>query len=97
MPTPFAALEARVNAGVFARLANATADFGGGNVVDGIFEDEYIAALGIESSGPRFSCLVSALPAGYRSASPVIRGAAYVVGEANPDGAGMTTLILEKA
>jgi hypothetical protein len=49
MPTPFAALEARLNTAVFAHLANASADFGGGVVVDGIFDTDPADAFGVVS------------------------------------------------
>lgn len=97
MAAPFAALEARVNAAVFAHLANATADFGGGVVVDGVFQSGYVSTLGVESTGPRFECRAAALPVGYRSAPFVINGTSYLVTEAHPDETGVTVLLLGKA
>jgi hypothetical protein len=41
--------------------------------------------------------LTSALPAGYRAATPVIRGVTYEVAEIQLDGAGAVVLELRKA
>lgn len=98
MAAPFAALEARVNAAVFARLANATADFGGGVMVDGVFDNPYAEAFGlVGGSWPTFAADSSALPALTEGLPLTIGAVAYKVAEAHPDGAGGTVIQLENA
>ncbi len=96
MPAPFAALESRVNASVFAHLANATADFAG-TAVEGIFDAEYLPAIGVESTSPAFTCSIADLPSGYRTATVTIRSIDYVITGDQPDGTGITVLLLDKA
>lgn len=95
MATPFAALEARINAAVDQHLANATADFGGGVTVDGLFSMAFIEQQGVEGLRPVFSVSASALPAVSHSTAVTINAVAYRVVGIQPD-AGRTTLLLEK-
>lgn len=95
MATPFAALEARVNAAVDQHLANATADFGGGVTVDGVFAQVFVDQQGVEGMKPAFSARDSALPALSHSTAVTINAVAYRVVGIQPD-AGRTTLLLEK-
>lgn len=97
MTSPFAALQADVNAAVVAHLANATADFGGGVVVDGLFSNAYIDAFGMAGSRPQIDVLTSALTGIAAGAALSVGGVAYTVAEIHPDGTGMTRLLLERA
>lgn len=96
MAAPFAALEDRVNAAVIAHLANATADFGGGVVVDGEFSSAYRDALGqIISEQPTFRCLAT-VTANFE-ASVTIDGEQYLVVERHSESAGMVRYLLQRA
>jgi hypothetical protein len=96
MVAPFAALEARVNAAVFAKLANATADFGGGVVVAGVFDSAYADAFGLVGGAvPVFQCAAAAVSAVAVGAAVTINAVSYTVAEIEPDGAGMTRLRLK--
>lgn len=97
MPTPFAALEARVNAAACARLANASADFGGGVVVDGIFDNAYAAADLMSGAEPAFQAPSASLSGVARGTALTINGTAYLVRIREDDGTGWTVLRLEKA
>lgn len=96
MATPFAALEARVNAAVDQHLANATADFGGGVTVDGLFSMAFVEQQGVEGLRPVFNVSAAALPAVSHSTTVTINAVAYRVVGIQPD-AGRTTLLLERA
>lgn len=98
MATPFASLEAEVNAAVFAHLANATATFAGAVTVDGVFDNGYAAALEIGGSDPTFRCLSSALPAVVAGSAVTIRSINYVIaGPVEQDGTGVSALNLRQA
>lgn len=99
MVAPFAALESRVNNAVFARLANADVSIAGGPLFGGIFDDGYAAGsvgiVGMATSAPSVlapSALVPAAPVGQ---AITVRGVAYVIASAEPDGTGATRLVLE--
>lgn len=96
MPAPFAALEARVNAAVFKRLANADATLNG-VPVQGIFDAEYALedlGGGVAASGPVFTLASSAVPANVAGATLVVGAVTYKVVEPMPDGTGVTVLRL---
>ena len=98
MTTPFADLETRLNAAVVARLANATADFGGGVTVDGLYLRPTADAFGLIGGGkPSFQALGSALSGISHGAAVSINSVSYTVAAINLDGTGMTTLELETA
>ena len=96
MPAPFAAAEARVNAAIDKHLANATADFGGGVLVDGIFDSGYVERLGIDGYNIAFEAASSALPAVAHGTPVAIGAVAYIVAGVHPS-SWRTTLILERA
>lgn len=96
MSAPFAALEARVNAAVIAHLANATADFGGGVVVDGVFRDPAVDAFGmVASDQPTFEALTESIVAVVTGSAVTINGRSYVVASVSPDSTGMSVLTLK--
>lgn len=96
MSAPFAALEARVNAAVFAKLANTTADFGGGVLVNGIFREPYAESFGMmPSDKPSFESGSASLAGILVDAALTINGTAYTVVSRQPDGTGKTMLALK--
>ncbi len=96
---PFAAIESRVNAAVFARLANAEVSIDGGPLVAGIFDAEYavgsVGDLGMASSSPAVLVPDAAVPSAPVGKPVTVRDVAYVIGAAEPDGVGATRLLLE--
>lgn len=96
MTAPFAALEARVNTAVLAHLANATADFGDGWVVDGFFQMPFADSFGlIANDKPAFKSGAAALAFVVVDATLSINGTSYTVASVQQDGGGMTTLSLK--
>lgn len=96
MAAPFAALETRVNAAVFRRLANADATLAG-LAVSGILRKPYqVDELtgGVAGSAPEFDLLSSSVPANVIGATLVVGAATYQVVESMADGTGVTTLRL---
>ena len=98
MPAPFAALEAKVNDAVRRHLANATADFGGGVVVDVEFGKPYAEALGLVAGSELMLRAVADLVAGVNIDDTVtISSTIYIVVRIEADGAGMVNMQLESA
>lgn len=102
MSSPFATLEARVNAAVVSRLPNATATIASG-AVDGFFEAAYQDVMGVVGAVPTFAASASALSGVVQNAALTIDcpplglvGAAYTVSEVHAEH-GMTRLFLRKA
>ena len=97
---PFAVLEERLNASVFARLANVVAVVDGVQVA-GIFNNGYSAAavgpLGMASTGPVLELPTASVPRSPEGKRVIVRGAAYVIAEHQPDGTGNSRLTLEAA
>jgi hypothetical protein len=98
MPAPFAALEARTAAAVLARLANVEATIGI-TTVSGIFDAPSNNALNdfVTGNSPTFLAQSSTLPAitiGITTLTMAVT--VYTIAEVRPDGAGMTTLVLER-
>lgn len=99
MPTPFAALESLVNAVTLAKLANATAVIDGVQV-DGVFDNGYGQTqfgMGMATRNPRFTLPTAAVPANPVGTVVGIGSESYSISEHEPDGTGMTVLILELA
>lgn len=91
-----------LNVGDFGTIATYTLSAGGTSSILGIFDNEYFEAeantnVGFVSTQPRFVCTTASLPstAGYNDTA-VINTITYKVRVVQPDGTGMTTLILEK-
>jgi len=95
MQTPFAALEKRANAAVMARLANATA-LVGGESVPVIFDLPYDAPFNGEVDAAKPECTgPTALLGGFERGDAIsIDGRPYRVERAEPDGTGLTRLVL---
>jgi hypothetical protein len=107
MAVNFAALEDRTARAVHRHLFNATASgvdgAGGALLFDVAFDDAYVAMLGAEASAPQALALsANALAVPYQAALLITRkgspaGTGFVVVNKEPDGTGLTRLILERA
>ena len=101
----FAALQTRVNSRVLTRLGNKGA--GGVILLDGIevngdFLKPYALGMadgmGAEMSSPQLVLASADVPAGVRGKSVLADGGNYKVAAGpNPDGFGLSTLVLERA
>lgn len=101
MSAPFAALEARANSAVLSRLANMDATLGWESV-QGIFDSAYAQAnvglLGMASTAPVFTLPTSSLVGDPIGLTLLLdSGALYKVAAHEPDGTGLSRLILEAA
>ena len=95
----FAALEASVNNAVMAHLSNATATLNGVEVV-GMFDNSYHAGdigIGMASTQPAFTTLTAHVTGEAVGQLLVIHGTSYYVAAHEPDGTGMSLLLLEVA
>ena len=104
MPTPFAAIEARVGTATRLRLANAEASFEGGEaVVPGIFDNLAVRAgvgsVGAMSRSPEFICSTDLLDGDWAEGWPLtVDGSSYRIALRVDDAAlGESTLELERA
>lgn len=95
LAAPFAALEQRANASVLAALANAVAVVGGVEVPV-IFDAPYAAPFASQADAAEPECRGASrdLAGVQRGGSIVIDGRTYQVLRAEPDGAGLTRLVL---
>ena len=96
---PFAERGARANAAVLRHLSNAVATLPGGGEVAGMFDDPYarggVGSVGMAATQPEFIAATGALPADVVGIVVTIQGQAYVVVEHQPDGVGLSRLVLE--
>lgn len=110
MPPRFADLESRVTGAVFTRLSNAVATFDDGRQVPGIFDNPStqgdVGQLGMLMTRPTFSLPSDSVPPSWWSrfeAEPfdvvdgliTVNDTVYTVVLHEPDGAGMSRLVLE--
>lgn len=99
--SPFAILESRVSRAVFSRLANAAVSIDGGDAFSGIFDDGYttgsVGSLGMASSSPAVLVPAALVPTAPVGKTIAVNGMAYVVAASEPDGTGVTRLLLELA
>lgn len=95
MPAPFDELQQRVNNAQTNHLANKTFLINGSEV-DGCFDNQFINVGMVESQAPVFECRESDI--GIVTHGMVITSDAvsYKVRGVQPDGTGLTKLILEK-
>lgn len=73
-----------------------------GQPVDGVFDEPFTTASPlsgqIEASAPTLTLKTAAVPAGTAHGSPVVvRDTSYTVAGIQPDGSGLTSLILREA
>jgi hypothetical protein len=92
----FADLESTLNAVTLASIGNATLDWSGADI-SGVFDATYRDTAGMANSAPQFRCLTTAHAGMTVGAAATINGTAYTVQAIEPDGAGMSTLVLRKA
>jgi len=95
MTTPFASLQSRVTVSIAEKLANETMTINAADV-DGILTNEFVTVDFVESKKPVFSCQSSEI-VGIAHGDDVVASdsTAYKVRGIQPDGTGMTKLILE--
>jgi hypothetical protein len=93
-----AALEARLNASVFKHLANAAAIVGGATV-RGVFRNGFMLAdggVGMGTTNPVFTCATAELPAAPVGETLALGSSTYVIAAHEPDGTGVSVLMLER-
>lgn len=95
---PFAAAMHMLNASVLGVLANATATIGGA-VVPGIFDNGYalgnVGMSGMASTQPVFTLNTNALAGEVVGTTIQVNGGSYLVAAHEPDGTGISRLLLE--
>ena len=91
----FATIEARINAAALAKLANCTATVAG-VVVAGIFDNSYADIYSMDGLAPSMQCATSDVSTAMRGTAVVVNSVSYTVAGIEPDGTGMTRLVLEK-
>lgn len=95
----FAALEASVNNAVMVHLPNATGTLNGVEVA-GVFDNAYRAGdigIGMASTQPAFTTLTAHIVGEAVGQLLTINGVSYYVAAHEPDGTGMSLLLLEVA
>lgn len=100
MPANFAALEARVNNAVFAHLANTQAQINGGAPVAAIFDNGFaLGSVGIGMAGtqPTLRLRTADVAADPVGQAVVVGAVSYTVAAHEPDGTGVSVLMLERA
>jgi hypothetical protein len=112
MAPRFADLESRVSGAVFAHLSNAVATFDGSRTVAGIFDEPYaqsdIGSTGFASERPTFKLPTASVPPEWWARFSAeafdvvdlqitVRDVLYQVVRHEPDGTGVSTLVLEMA
>jgi len=99
--TPFAPLEARLNLAAVSRLANVLCAINGAAPVAAVFDNGYAAAsvgpYGMASTQPMLTLATADVPATPVGAAVVVGSTAYVVAAHEPDGTGISRLVLEVA
>ena len=97
--TPFARLEQRLNNAVMSHLSNAAATLNGVEVT-GVFDNAYRAGdigIGMASTQPAFTTLTDNVVGEAVGQLLTINGTSYYVAAHEPDGTGMSLLLLEVA
>ena len=98
---PFAELEARLNLVAVQRLANATCSIAGGSDVAAVFDNGYalgsVGTYGMASTQPTLTLATASVPATPVGAAVTVGAAAYTVAAHEPDGTGVSRLLLEVA
>ena len=100
MAATFAALETRVNRAVLSRLSNTDATVNAVGV-SGIFDNGYmlgnVGMHGMASSQPSLTIATADVPATPVGAAVVVGAVSYLVASHEPDGSGLSRLVLEVA
>lgn len=100
MSAPFADAQARLTQTVIAHLADATATLGGVTVqcmFDAAYAQVNVGLHGVASSAPMLHLKTADVPADVLGVAVTVNGAAYTVAEHQPDGAGISRLLLAAA
>lgn len=106
MTAPFAAAQARANSAVLRHLANAEAALDGGAAVPVLFDNAYaradVGGLGMESTQPAVTLATASVPASPRGKPVVVTSSVhgvleFTIARHEPDGTGMSVLLLEEA
>lgn len=97
----FAAIETRLNAACLARLANCTATLDGGEAFSAVFDAVYIEPLGMSGAQPSIECASADVSTAEHGSAVVVTYksvvTSYTVASIQPDGTGMTRLLLQEA
>ena len=100
MAANFAALESRLNTAVFAHLSNTTAIVSGVEVAAIFDNDSTLGAVGpygMASTQPVLTLATASVPVNPVGQAAVVNGASYLVASHEPDGTGISRLLLEVA
>ena len=92
----FSALENSINAAVIGAISNALMRWDGCDI-SVKFDAAYADPLGMAGSRPQAVCETVLIPGIVTGDSVTIREVAYTVQAIDPDGSGLTTLILRRA
>lgn len=95
MTNPAAAIEAATALAAVAAFANCAATVGG-VVVAGVFDNAYADPLGFSGSTPSLLCASADVSTAAQGTAVAVNGVNYTVAGIEPDGTGMTRLLLEK-
>jgi hypothetical protein len=100
MAATFAARESRLNRAVFTHLSNVDATINA-VLVSGIFDDGYalgsVGTFGMATTQPTLTLSTADVPASVVGTSVVVGAQSYLVASHEPDGAGVSRLMLEVA
>lgn len=98
MAISFAALKARTNVAVMARLADVEATLNG-VAISAIFDNGYslgsVGPMGMASTQPSLTLPTASVPANPVGLTVVVGGVSYLVACHEPDGTGISRLLLE--
>lgn len=101
MATRFEAAVDRLNRAVFLRLANADVVFPSAEPIQVIFDNGYSAGnvgmLGMASTNPNITLPTASVPVNPVGTAVVVAGVSYTVATHEPDGHGVSNLLLERA
>lgn len=65
------------------------------DLLEGVFDNDYVELNGMEGKHPIFTCQTGDIPNAKRGARMTINGTGYTVQSVQPDGTGITLLVLE--
>lgn len=78
-----------------------TATYDGDTALAGIFDNGYaeagVGVVGVQGTGPQFVCREADVDANPTGKALVVNGTSYTVVRGEPDGTGMTRLVLRRA
>lgn len=95
MSAPFAAIETALASGVVAALANVTATIGVASV-EGLFDNEYVEFRDVAGTRPVLRAVSTEVSSVIEGTAVTVNAVSYTVAGIQPDGTGMTLLVLER-